>query len=109
MKNFIRSIEWKSLFLVAIAFALMSSAQADQGLATKNQCMACHAVDKKLVGPSYRDVAKRYAGNPQAQDLLTRSIKTGGQGKWGAIPMPAQTKLSEEDARKLATWILEIK
>ena len=99
----------KMLLLPVLFVAGAATAQADQALATKNQCMACHAVDKKLVGPSYRDVAKRYAGNPQAQDLLTNSIKTGGQGKWGAIPMPAQTKLSEEDARKLATWILEIK
>ena len=99
----------KMLLLPVLFVAGAATAQADQALATKNQCMACHAVDKKLVGPSYRDVAKRYAGNSQAQDLLTRSIKTGGQGKWGAIPMPAQTKLSEEDARKLATWILEIK
>jgi len=99
----------KMLLLPVLFVAGAATAQADQALATKNQCMACHAVDKKLVGPSYRDVAKRYAGNPQAQDLLARSIKTGGQGKWGAIPMPAQTKLSEEDARKLATWILEIK
>ncbi len=99
----------KMLLLPVLFVAGAATAQADQALATKNQCMACHAVDKKLVGPSYRDVAKRYAGNPQAQDLLVRSIKTGGQGKWGAIPMPAQTKLNEEDARKLAIWILEIK
>ena len=99
----------KMLLLPVLFVAGAATAQADQALATKNQCMACHAVDKKLVGPSYRDVAKRYAGNPQAQDLLTRSIKTGGQGKWGAIPMPAQTKLSDDDARKLAAWILGIK
>jgi len=99
----------KMLLLPVLFVAGAATAQADQALAAKNQCMACHAVDKKLVGPSYRDVAQRYAGNAQAQDLLTRSIKTGGQGKWGAIPMPAQTKLSEEDARKLAAWILTIK
>ena len=99
----------KMLLLPVLFVAGAATAQADQALATKNQCMACHAVDKKLAGPSYRDVAKRYAGNSQAQDLLTRSIKTGGQGKWGAIPMPAQTKWSEEDSRKLATWILGIK
>jgi len=99
----------KMLLLPVLFVAGAATAQADQDLATKNQCMACHAVDKKLVGPSYRDVAKRYAGNPQAQDLLARSIKTGGQGKWGAISMPAQTKLSEEDARKLAAWILNVK
>ena len=99
----------KMLLLPVLFVAGAATAQADQALATKNQCMACHAVDKKLVGPSYRDVAQRYAGNPQAQNLLTRSIKTGGQGKWASMPMPAQTKLSDDDARKLAAWILTIK
>jgi cytochrome c len=99
----------KMLLLPVLFVVGTTIAQADQGLAAKNQCMACHAMDKKLVGPSYRDVAQRYAGNALAQDLLTRSIKTGGQGKWGAIPMPAQTKLSDDDARKLAAWILSVK
>ena len=99
----------KMLLLPVLFVAGAATAQADQDLASKNQCMACHAMDKKLVGPSYRDVAKRYAGNPLALDLLTRNIKTGGQGKWGAIPMPAQTKLSDDDARKLAAWILNVK
>jgi cytochrome c len=98
------------ILLLPVLFVMgITIAQADQNLATKNQCMACHAMDKKLVGPSYRDVAQRYAGNAQALDVLTRSIKTGGQGKWGAIPMPAQTKLSDDDARKLAAWILSVK
>ena len=99
----------KMLLLPVLFVAWAATAQADQALATKNQCMACHTIDKKLVGPSYRDVAKKYAGNPLAQELLTKSIQTGGQGKWGTIPMPAQTKLSEDDAKKLATWILSIK
>ena len=99
----------KILLLPVLFVAGAATAQADQDLASKNQCMACHAMDKKLVGPSYRDVAKRYAGNPLALDLLTKSIKAGGQGKWGPIPMPAQTKLSDDDARKLAAWILNVK
>jgi cytochrome c len=98
------------ILLLPVMFVVgITIAQADQNLATKNQCMACHAMDKKLVGPSYRDVAQRYAGNALVLDVLTRSIKTGGQGKWGAIPMPAQTKLSDNDARKLAAWILNVK
>ncbi len=79
---------------------------ANQALAQKNACMACHAVDKKLVGPAYQDVAKKYAGQADAQAQLAKSIKAGGSGKWGAVPMPAQAALSDADATTLAAWIL---
>lgn len=85
-------------------FALPSLASLP--LAQKNACMACHAVDKKLVGPSYQDVAKKYAGQPDAAATLVKNIKAGGSGKWGPIPMPAQPALSEADARTLAEWVL---
>jgi cytochrome c len=75
-------------------------------LAKKNACMACHTVDKKLVGPAYQDVAKKYAGQKDAVANLTQSIKAGGSGKWGPVPMPAQAALSDADANTLATWIL---
>jgi cytochrome c len=75
-------------------------------MAKKNACMACHAADKKLVGPSYQDVAKKYAGQKDAAANLAKSIKAGGSGKWGAVPMPAQAALSEADAKTLAAWIL---
>nr|WP_238990743.1 c-type cytochrome [Acidovorax sp. ST3] len=78
-------------------------------LAQKNACMTCHAVDKKLVGPAYADVAKKYAGQKDAEATLVASIKKGGSGKWGAIPMPAQAALSEADAKTLAKWILSSK
>nr|WP_237707248.1 c-type cytochrome [Acidovorax sp. NO-1] len=78
-------------------------------LAQKNACMTCHAVDKKLVGPAYADVAKKYAGQKDAEATLVASIKKGGSGKWGAIPMPAQAALSETDAKTLAKWILSSK
>ena len=97
----------KTLLLPLLLVAGIATAQADQALATKNNCMACHAVDKKLVGPAYRDVAKKYAGT--SADTLAASIRKGGAGRWGQIPMPAQAQLSEADARKLAAWILEIK
>lgn len=97
----------KSLFALAAVSALLSApAFANMDMAKKNNCMACHAVDKKLVGPAYQEVAKKYAGQKDAVANLTKSIKAGGSGKWGPIPMPAQAALSDADASTLAAWIL---
>lgn len=68
--------------------------------------MACHAVDRKLVGPSFKDVAKRYAGQKDVADKLASKIRQGGSGGWGAIPMPANTQVSEAEGKKLAAWVL---
>jgi cytochrome c len=78
-------------------------------MATAKNCMACHAVDKKLVGPSYKDVAKKYAGDAKAVDMLAGKIVKGGSGVWGAIPMPANTQVSDAEAKKLAAWVLSQK
>lgn len=94
------------LTLVAVQFSL-SSAWASSDLAKKNSCMSCHNTDKKLVGPAFKDVVKKYAGVPDAPKKLALSIKAGGAGKWGPVPMPPPTSLSDADATKLATWILE--
>ncbi len=96
----------KVLFGLVVLASLASPAMASKELAMKNNCLACHAVDKKLVGPSYQDVAKKYAGQKDAEATLAVSIKKGGQGKWGAVPMPTQEALSEADAKALAKWIL---
>ena len=93
----------KALFALVVA-SLALPAVASMELAQKNACMACHAVDKKLVGPAYQDVAKKYAG--KSADELAKSIKAGGSGKWGPVPMPAQAALSDADAKTLAAWIL---
>jgi cytochrome c len=71
-------------------------------------CLACHAVDKQVVGPAWIDVAKKYAGKPNAVAELTKAIKNGNQGIWGAVPMPAQTNLSDADAKKLAQMVLAL-
>ncbi len=93
--------------LALLAGVLASpAALASLALAQKNACTACHAVDRKLVGPSYQEVAKRYAGQKDAEAALIKSIKAGGAGKWGPVPMPAQPALSEADAKTLAAWIL---
>lgn len=82
---------------------------ADMALATSKNCMGCHAVDKKLVGPAYKDVATKYKGDLAATDKLAAKIIKGGSGVWGAIPMPANPQVNESDAKKLAAWILSVK
>jgi cytochrome c len=85
------------------------TAQANEALARKNDCMGCHAVASKLVGPAYKDVAAKYAAQADAQTLLAQSIRNGSVGKWGDVPMPAHPKLSDADAKKLAAWVLKAK
>lgn len=92
--------------VLAMSVVVSAPAFANLDLAKKNACMACHAVDKKLVGPAYQEVAKKYAGQQDATATLVKSIKNGGSGKWGPVPMPAQAALSDADAGLLAAWIL---
>lgn len=92
--------------LAAAAFAAALPAQANLALAQKNACTACHSVDKKLVGPAFHEVAKKYAAQKDGAAQLTDSIRKGGSGKWGNVPMPAQPALSEADAKTLAEWVL---
>ncbi|MDP1654464.1 MAG: c-type cytochrome [Hylemonella sp.] len=97
----------KYIHIALAATALVAvPAFASKELAQKNACMACHATDKKLVGPAFQDVGKKYAAQKDAQDALAASIKKGGAGKWGPVPMPAQAALSDTDAKTLAGWVL---
>lgn len=105
--NFLsRLAAFASFAVTCTLLCFTSTAHANLALAQKNACMACHGVDKKIVGPAYQDVAKKYAGQKDAAAQLAVSIKKGGSGKWGAVPMPAQAALSDADAQALATWIL---
>jgi cytochrome c len=90
--------------LIAIGFA--TPALANPQLAEKSGCMACHELDKKLVGPGFAEVAAKYAGQPDAEAKLLVSIKAGGAGKWGPIPMPASSNVSDADVKTLAAWVL---
>jgi cytochrome c len=100
----------KRFALVLTAFAALSApAMASEALAKANNCMACHAADKKLVGPAYKEVAKKYAGNAAAVAQLATKIQKGGSGVWGAIPMPANPKVNDADAKALAQWVLSMK
>jgi len=91
------------------ACAAAPSAYANAELAQKKNCMACHAVDKKLVGPSYKDVAAKYAKDKDAAAKLADKIIKGGAGVWGPVPMPANTQVSAAEAKQLATWVLSTK
>lgn len=91
---------------LALGLSAAAPAFADLALAQSKNCMACHAVDKKLVGPSYKDVAGKYAGQKDAVDKLAAKILKGGSGVWGPVPMPANTQVNDADAKKLAAWIL---
>jgi cytochrome c len=99
----------KSAVLLAAAvltLTLSAGARADQALAQSKNCMACHAVDKKLVGPSYKDIAKKYGGQKDAAARLAEKIIKGGSGAWGAVPMPANPQVTQADAQKLVSWIM---
>jgi cytochrome c len=96
----------KSAFFFAFAAAVAAPAMADQALATAKNCMACHAVERKVVGPSYKDVAKKYAGQKDAAAKLADKIMKGGSGVWGAVPMPANPQVNAAEAKKLASWVL---
>ena len=101
----------RALFAMIAAGTVVISAPAfaDQALATAKNCMACHAADKKLVGPAYKEVAAKYAGQAGAADKLAQKIMKGGSGVWGPVPMPANAQVNEAEAKKLAAWVLSIK
>jgi cytochrome c len=100
----------KKMLAVALAAALFSSsAMAQLELARSRNCLACHGVDKKIVGPAYKDVAARYANDPGAAARLARKVREGGVGVWGKVPMPANTQVSPAEADSLVKWILSLK
>ncbi len=103
MKRFVMTIA------AVAAIGAVAPAMADEAMAKAKNCMACHAVDKKLVGPSYKDVASKYAKDPAAVEKLAGKIQKGGSGVWGAVPMPPNANVSADDAKALATWIMTLK
>lgn len=99
---------WLGAF-AASALLVAGFAQADAELAKKSNCVACHQMDVKTVGPALKDIAAKYAGEEGAADKLAGKIKNGSSGVWGQIPMPPNVNVSEENAKVLAEWILSLK
>lgn len=95
--------------LAAVAVAAAFPAQASEELAKKHACFACHAVDKKLVGPAYKEVAAKYRSDAGAEAKLADKVKKGSQGIWGQVPMPPNSNVPDGDVRTLVKWILSQK
>ncbi|MDR2837482.1 MAG: c-type cytochrome [Azonexus sp.] len=101
---------------IAVTAAIAGMAMAGQAyaaedmsaLAKAKNCLTCHTVDKKVVGPAYKEVAAKYAGDAKALDTLAAKVKAGGKGNWGQVPMPPNN-VTEEEAKKLVAWILSLK
>ena len=94
--------------MMAAGVVMAGQAQADEALAKAKNCMACHAVDKKLVGPAYKDVAAKYKGDKGAEAKLAEKVIKGGSGAWGAVPMPPNN-VTPDEAKKLVSWVLSQK
>nr|WP_245932942.1 c-type cytochrome [Caballeronia novacaledonica] len=97
--------------LIAASFGVSAAEQpvasADaMVIARSNACMGCHAIDRKLVGPSFQQVAEKYKGDPQAGAKLAKKVKNGGAGVWGSIPMPSHPRMNDADIRTVVAWVL---
>jgi len=93
----------------AACLAAFGAAQANEKLLQASGCTACHSVDKKLIGPAYKDVAAKYRGNKGAGAELAKKVKAGSKGVWGDIPMPPNAHVKDEDIKTLVQWVLSIK
>jgi cytochrome c len=97
------------ILTAALTAALATPVHAQEALAKKHNCLACHAADKKLVGPSYKDVAAKYRNDAGAEAKLFEKVKKGGQGVWGQVPMPPNGQVPDGDIKSLVKWILSQK
>lgn len=97
-----------SLIVAAALLALSGSAMADQKLAQSKACLSCHQVDKKVVGPAFKDVANKYKGDAKAQEHLLQVVQKGGKGVWGTVPMPPQPMVKPDEAAALVKWVLSL-
>ena len=92
-----------------LATCLVAPAMASKELAQAKNCLACHSLENQVVGPAFKAIAGKYAGDKAAASTLATKIMAGGGGVWGAIPMPANPQVKEDEAKKLVAWILSLK
>lgn len=94
---------------LVLAAGVSNVALANADLAKAKNCMACHSVTNKVLGPAFKDVGAKYAGQKGAEDKLVQKVLKGGSGVWGTVPMPANAQLNEAEARTLVKWVLSLK
>lgn len=99
------------LWVIAFLMASLSTsvAFADESFARQKNCFSCHSVNNRVVGPAFKDVAKKYAGDSAASDRLVQHVLKGSTGVWGVIPMPANTQVTADQAKQLVSWVLQLK
>jgi cytochrome c len=93
--------------VAALVLGMAGVASADQGLAQKNACMSCHGVDKKIVGPAFKEVSAKYKGKGM-EATLAKHVKEGTKGNWGQVPMPPNPQVKDEDIKKIVAWIMTL-
>ena len=98
-----------AVLLTAIGLASPVRSEASMEMARSKNCIACHSVDKQVLGPAYKEVAAKYAGDKEALARLTKKIREGGVGVWGQVPMPANPQVTEAEAQTLAKWVLGLR
>lgn len=101
----------KFLSAVLVIFAVLAagSATASEKLAQSSGCMTCHAIDRKAIGPGYKEIAAKYRSDKDAEANLVKKVKAGGSGVWGPAPMPPNAHLKEDDIKAIVNWILTLK
>jgi len=102
-------MKFSCLLCLVFAAGISNAALANADLARSKNCMSCHSVQNKVVGPAFKDVAAKYAGQKGAEDKLVQKVLKGGSGAWGPVPMPPNTQVSEAEAHVLVKWILSLK
>jgi cytochrome c len=102
----VRLIGSALLVVACVPVARAADVPAGQVIASRNACMGCHAVDRKLVGPAFQQIAAKYKGDGEARAKLSRKVRDGGSGVWGVIPMPSHPSMSDADIRTVVDWVL---
>ncbi|NBS95128.1 MAG: cytochrome C' [Betaproteobacteria bacterium] len=105
----IRISKSAALLILTIGLGTAGAASASMELARSKNCIACHSVDKPVLGPAYKEVAAKYAGDKEAVAKLAKKVREGGVGVWGQVPMPANPQVTEAEAQTLAKWVLGLK
>ncbi len=103
------SLNLKTYVVLCVLMVTSNVAMSTVELAKAKNCMSCHTVNRKLIGPAYRDVAIKYAHHREVEEQLVQKVMKGGSGAWGVVPMPANTQVNEKEARLLVKWILSLK
>jgi len=115
MRAVLSGRRWRAAYASFVLSLFCAGAVSAQGaqdglaLAKAKTCLGCHQVDAKRVGPAFTAIAQRYAGQADAEQYLSKAIRQGARGRWGAVPMPAQSQVNEQDAQRLAQWIISLR